>query len=50
MNEYKRKFQEEYSSSDIKPKGKVLKKIQHSVRQTGKKEIRKVIKNEPTDK
>lgn len=41
MRDYKRKYQAEYMASDRKPKGRMLKKIQHSVRQAGKKEIKR---------
>lgn len=40
MRDYKRKYQAEYMSLDTKPKGKMKKKIQASVRQKGKKLIK----------
>lgn len=45
MRAYRRKFQIEYMSSDLKPKGRTLKKIQSSIRQAGKREIRTNLKD-----
>lgn len=44
MQEHKKKFQAEYMSSDIKPKGKILRWIQKSFRQKNKKAIDKEVK------
>lgn len=40
-----RKFQAEWMSSDIKPKGRILKKIKSSARQKAKKDIKKELKD-----
>ena len=45
MKDYKRKYQAEWMSSDIKPSKKIKKKIQGSIRETGKKLVRKELKN-----
>jgi hypothetical protein len=47
MRDYKKKFQLEYMSSDIKPRGKLRRHIQKSVRQKGKKECTGEVKNLP---
>jgi len=47
MRDYKKKFHLEYMSSDIKPKGKMRRHIQKSVRQKGKKECTGDVKNLP---
>lgn len=48
MKEYKRKYQAEYQSNDIKPK-KIKRHIEKSVRQTSKKVIRKTLKQGSKD-
>jgi hypothetical protein len=45
MRDYKRKFQMEYMSLDEKPKGKMRRHIQKSVRQKGKKECNLELEN-----
>jgi hypothetical protein len=38
-----KKFQAEWMTSDIKPKGRILKKIKSSARQNARKEIQKEV-------
>lgn len=46
MKDYKRKFQAEWMTSDLKPTGRILKKIQSAIRQAGKKEVKNQLKEE----
>ncbi len=48
MKEYKRKYQAEWMSNDIKPK-KIKRQIEKSVRQSAKKAIRKSTQKKSTD-